>query len=438
MKNGALLRPVFIKLQNAAMVMEAEVLLHVDENGDVKSVTRKDTGEAVRYDILQANSDPSVLHANVNATAFHKDMTLQVRSLLNACVTSGGAFRVIALPNCFYDGRTARGAVHLLKSKSKPTESGWPLSLRYASGVTLVEIERVLPNHTYASIELFKSAEFGRRMQAAIRELHEESGTPPGLISPGHPILASLEDLTAAGYPDDPLTRTFKVNYLNSWKPALKETDFIQIYYSTWDTVNPQTKALCGHGTQDVHFYFALCWHLPEEMAEQLLQIARLNMEDQTWAQLAARKEFERALEISKKAREDIMARFLNRIALEPKRAVKHKFVHTTTDVLVPGITIQGKTKAVSCTGFYSHCAPAHAQVGGIVSMTENSPNQPAYWWHGRHMPDHPGGEAWEMKDLAHAMPVFGPSLKFKRTLAAAEAGGWAQSNGWVKLTPIV
>lgn len=165
--------------------MDAEVLLHVDENGDVRSVTRKDTGEAVSYDIVQASGDPAVLHPSVVTSAFPRDMTPQMRTILNQCVGSGGAFRVLAMPNCFYDGRTVRGAVHLMKSKAKPGESGWPLSLRYATGLTLVEIERVLPNHTYASIELFKSQEFSKRMQAAIRELHEEEGVAPGLVSPG-------------------------------------------------------------------------------------------------------------------------------------------------------------------------------------------------------------------------------------------------------------
>lgn len=418
--------------------MDAEVLLHVDENGDVKSVTRKDTGEAVRYDIVQTSSDPSVLHPAVSVTAYPKDLTPQLKACLNACVTNGGACKVIALPNCFYDGRSARGVVHLMKSKGKPSESGWPLCLRYASGITLVEIERILPNQTYASIELFKSAEFGKRMQAAIRELHEESGTPPGLVSPGHPLLDAFRKLTPEGCADDPLLRTFRVNFLRSWKPALKQDDFIQIYYSTWDTVHPQTRALNGHGPQDVHFYFALNWHLPEEMAEQLMQIARLNPENQTWAQIAVRREFERAIQVSKEVREDLLMRFMSRVSLEPKRSMKQRFVHTTTDILVPGIVAQVNGKPKTCVGFYSGCAPTHTQNGGVLSITENSPNQPAFWWHGRHIPDHPGGEAWEMPDVAHAMPVSGAYLKFgKRTIATIESHGWAGAHGCVKLTPI-
>ena len=254
----------------------------------------------------------------------------------------------------------------------------------------------------------------------------------------GHPLLESFRKLVPSGTTDDPLLRTYKVNFLNAWKPALKQDDFIQIYYSTWDTVHPQTKALSGHGAQDVHFYFVLCWHLPEEMTEQLLQIARINPEDQTWAQIAARKEFERAVEISMKAREDIMMRFMSRVALEPKRANKHKFVHTTTDVLAQNLSVQGKTKQVSCVGFYSHCAPTHQQPGGVISISENSPNQSAYWWHGRHSPDHQGGEPWEMPGVHHAMPVFGPTLKFgKRTLASLESSGWSGMYGCVKMTPI-
>lgn len=418
--------------------MDAEVLLHVDASGDVTSVTRKVGGEPVRYDIVQEVVNPNVLHASVVTYGLHKELPPELKVALNACIVDGGAVKVAPLPNCYHDGRGARGLVNVLRAKSKPSESGWPLDLRYATGVTLVEIERILPNQTYASIELFKSPEFGRRMQAAVRELHEEAGSPPGLVSPGHPLLESFRALTPTGSTEDPLLRTYRFNFLNTWRPRLREGDFIQIYYSTWDTVNAHTRAICGHGPQDVHFYFALCWHFPEEMAEQLLQLARLNPENQTWGQLAARKEFERAVEISTKAREDILTRFMSRVALEPKRSVKQRFVHTTTDILVPGLVskLPGKPKPTSCVGFYSNSAPTHLSGGGVLSITENSPNEPAFWWHGRHTPENPGGEPWEMEKVFHAMPVMGPTLKFgKKTIGLL--GGLGGPDGGVKLMPI-
>lgn len=117
---------------------------------------------------------------------------------------------------------------------------------------------------------------------------------------------------------------------------------------------------------------------------------------------------------------------------------MKHKFVHTTTDILVPNLQTQGKSKLVPCTGFYSHCAPTHLRENGVLSLTENSPNQPAYWWHGRPSGSHMGGEAWEMPAIAHALPVLGPSLKMRgKTLGPLRANGFDEEYGHVKLVPI-
>jgi hypothetical protein len=118
--------------------------------------------------------------------------------------------------------------VHFLRGKALPRDSGWPLDLRYASGLTLVEIERTLPNGSYLSIEMIKSPEFSRRMQAAVREVHQEHGAPPGLILPRHPTLEALAELTSLAHPDDPLIRTFRPDFLKNWKPCLKEGDFVQ------------------------------------------------------------------------------------------------------------------------------------------------------------------------------------------------------------------
>lgn len=169
----------------------------------------------------------------------------------------------------------------------------------------------------------------------------------------------------------------------------------------------------------------------------------------QTWAQLAARKEFERAVEVSVKAREDILRRLLQLTAMEPRRSNAQKFVHTTTDVLLANVDAQlpGKDKiSPNCVAFYSHCAPTTrspheraAPFAGVLSVQENSPNAPAYWWHGKHVPDLPAGEPWEMQGTEHAMPVFGPSLKFsKKMVAGMEAAGYpAEGFGFVKLMPI-
>lgn len=419
----------------------AEVVLVVDANGDVRAVTRRDTGEAVKYDIVSCETSPDELPASVVCSVYQRQMSASLRRALSDCALRGGAAKVVPLPHCVFDGRTARGAVHVFRPKSLPCETGWPLDLRYATGVSIVEIERTLPNASYLSAEMVRSREFSARLQAAIMQLHEERGTAPGLFLPGHPALDALRPMTAG--PGDPLLRTYRPDFTRVWQPRLKTNDFVQVYMSTWDTVHPATRAVNGHGAQDVHFYFLVCWHLPEEISEQLMQLVRLNPERQTWAQLAARKEFERALEISVKAREDILRRLLDLTALEPKRSLKNRFAHTTTDVLVGGVETQlpGKDRpSGNCVAFYSGCAPTNRSPGGCLALTESSPSEPVFWWHGRHAEEHVGGHPFDMPETVHAVPTLGPALKFNKKLVALLGGAGLDiaANGYMRLQPIL
>jgi hypothetical protein len=302
--------------------------------------------------------------------------------------------------------------------------------------VSLLAVEPELHNGAFATKAMFQTEEFRARFDAAISELRKPRGSPPGLFNAGQRALDAFRKMTSDECPGDPLLRLFRAKYLDAWNPHLGPADSVRICVSTWDTVAERTRAAFGHCAHDSHFYVVVVWHLPEETADQLLQLARLNPDRQTWAQLAARNEFRRAEEISRAARESIARRFLAYVALEPKRS-EPAFVHTTTDVLVPDVRCDRLSHP--SVAYYSDCACSSASAGGVVSMSESDPDATHFWWHGPHTPEHAGGEAFEMPGSAHAMPVFGTKLAWKRaTLALLADAGHKVEHGYAKLSPIL
>ena len=282
------------------------------------------------------------------------------------------------------------------------------------------------------------------------------------MVGPNTNALASLQQATSEAFPDDPLLRTYRPQYLKTWKPHLSAKDSIRICYSTWESVHPRTAAAFGHSpqagfaqvklfqkllafskassffksfaSQDTHFYVVLRWHLPEEMADQLMQLARINPDGDSWEQLARRKEFELAIQISIAARENIIRRFLAECNLETKKS-DGRFTHTTTDVLLPDVVATGVSNGVA---FYSGCAATDREQGGVLSMTQNDPDQNYFWWHGPYTPDNPGGEPWDQDAALHGMPCTGIGLTWKKQVLEilAECGHRIEY-GYAKLTPI-
>ena len=112
----------------------------------------------------------------------------------------------------------------------------------------------------------------------------------------------------------------------------------------------------------------------------QIRQLVRTNPDGQTWEELANRREFERAHKIAEDAREALLERFMHLSALEP-RHTENRYVHTTSNVLVPGATAPDGTP---CVAYYSGCAPASRKPGGILSLSENAHNAPIMWWPGK------------------------------------------------------
>lgn len=255
-----------------------------------------------------------------------------------------------------------------------------------------------------------------------------------GLVSPGTRALECMREATSSMYTADPLLRTYRPDPLRTWHPHLRSHDFIRVCSSQWETTHPRTAAAFGHAQGDTHISVILCYHLPEDITDQLVQLTSMNPDGQTWAEMASRDEFARAIKLSIQAREHIIRRYMELTQMEPKQSDK-RFVHITADVLVPDVdTLAGRLPV-----YYSGCAPTHNRNDGIVSMSRSDPDAPFYWWSGPYTPGHPGGASWEMPDAMHAMPVVGASLKWnKSTLGLMAEAGHNIENGYTKLVPIV
>ena len=409
------------------------VTLLVDETGDILGVCDALTGATVTHDVQRVQASTEI-HGSVSTACMPAHVDPRVQRALNFAVTHGKAAHVVPLPHCAFDGRSLRGCVYVMPPDGQPDAAGFPMDLRYATGISIVELERRLPNGSYMSAEFVRSAEFEALHRGAVEALRVGRGTPPGLVNPGTRALEAMRSVTSAAYPADPLLRVFRPDPLRSWQPHLRSNDFIRVCTSQWDATHPRMAAAFGHAPGDTHFYAVLCWHLPEELADQLRQLLCLNPDAQTFAQIAAREEFTRALRLSEQVREHMLRRYMGLTSMEPKQSDK-RFTHTTSDILVAGVRVDG---AVPAPAFYSGCAPTHTKSDGVISLTKNDPNAAMYWWAGPYSPDHPGGQPWDMPGSMHAMPTTGTALAWTKSLLGTLAeAGHSIEHGYIKLTPL-
>ena len=271
-------------------------------------------------------------------------------------------------------------------------------------------------------------------MRAILDEMRIPVGRQPGLINPATRAHAAMVSACSPAYPQDPLLRMYDPEPFESWKPHMRRGDFFRIYYSDWDTVNEETRAEYGHGNHDLRFYAVLRWRLPQEMVDQLAQLVRLNPDSESADRLARRTEFERAVEISEGAREAIVNRILKMATLERKKDVGlgGGFVHTTSDVFVPGVSSDYGEDMVA---FYSACAPSNLTSGGVLSVSDE-PSAPAYIFFGPPDRTNVGGDPWDMPEVANAVPT---NLVWSKADVMSMAGvGLPVHNGFIKLQPIV
>lgn len=420
--------------------MLTKVTLVTAEDGEVQEAYDSETGAPLLFDIKTCDTGSAESHESVHLNCTRDTLCPNVTRALNATLR-GGVAHVVPLPHVVEEAGVPHGCVFLLRSLDRPLDTGEPLDLRYCKGVTLVELSKKMHNGQFLSKDLLRTPEVQRKLQLCEDALREPRGTPPGVFLAGTPALHKLVETCATpNYPDDPIGRVFNPFFFRSWSPHLDEDGFARVFVSDWSTVHENTCVRFGHEKNEDRFYLVVRWDLPPEITDQLLQLVRHNPDDETWKDLADRKEFRRVVEVSVKARENIAERFAKAAGFSLHLSDR-KFVHTTSNVLVanaraPVPGTGGEKKAA--VAFYSDCAPTHLAMGGVVSLTNDDPRQPVYWWHGASTPEDPGGEPWDMPEAGNAWPTVGADLVWRKTtLNTLASAGYETAFGFAKLLPI-
>jgi hypothetical protein len=154
----------------------------------------------------------------------------------------------VPLPHCAIERQLATGVAYVLPADAVPAvDSAFPLELRYATGVSLVEIETHVSSSGLALTEsFFSTPEFKRSVEEARVALCTSTrGEPPGVIA--REMHDCLKAYTSDAYPDDPLLRKYHPDPFAVWEPQLRDGDFLGIFKSSWDRVNKNVKAMSGH-----------------------------------------------------------------------------------------------------------------------------------------------------------------------------------------------
>lgn len=370
-----------------------KVLLIANDEGNVVDVVDVLTGAPILFDFKTGEDESDELRENVHACCTRANLPPRIVRALNASVKQTAA-HTIPLPHVDETDWGLTGCVFLLRSRDKPSDTGDPITLGYGKGVSLVEVRTKMEDGAFLSKALVQTPEFQQRLMDAEASLRTPSGAPPGLFMPDTNALRTLaRTCTSPDYPNDPLLKTYNPFYLKEWAPHLAENDFVRMYTSDWANVHDTTCTSFGHSRGDLRFYIVIRWDLPPEITDQLLQLVSVNPDKETWKELSERKEFKRALDISIAVRENIAERFAKHMGLSLRHSDR-KFVHTTSDILVPNAQAcvpgtDGEKRAA--VAMYNACAPTHLAPGGVVTLTMADPREPVFWWHGPPTPENPG-----------------------------------------------
>ena len=329
-------------------------------------VTSKDDGSVV--DVLDASTKRSLPYEIVEERAAQECAPTQVvaDSLPGvkwapaelACwrAFSDQVAAFVPLPGCEVERQLPGCTAYVMAGNDVPCAgSPFPLDMRYATGVSLVEIESVTASGLSLTESFFRSEEFQAAVSEARRALRGGGrGHPPGVI--GRKMHASFSAYTSPGYEEDPLLRKYTPLPFDAWEPHLRQGDFLGIYKSVWEKVNRQVAAMAGHVDGQTHFYAVVGWHLPVEIADQLAHVVKCNPEGMPWSKMIARKEFQHAEELSLTVRERLLDRFLQLTKLSIKARggeVSRRCARALAraHLLTPARSPQaGSTKVVHCT----------------------------------------------------------------------------------------
>lgn len=420
-----------------------KVLLKVHADGSVYDVVDADTNEPVEYDTVDKDSAEASVPANVSRTlnsgVFHPREASVFRAYEDECL----AF--VPMPHVAFDRQLLTGCAYVMSAERVPAlDSAFPLELRYASGLTAVEIEthdadtgltigevrrgartgaralaaspRANPPPHAPTQAYFRTPDFRRLLVSANDVLRKRPrGEPPGVIQ--REAVEALRAFSSEAFPGDPLLRKWHPDPFAVWEPQLRDGDFMGIYKSNWERVHRKTRATAGHTDGAIHFYAVVGWTLPAEIADQLAHVIKTNPRGGTWAeartrvacgasafagracartdagararaQIAGRVEFQKAEELARSVRERLLTTFLHVTRLSARSSCPAP-VHTVSDVLrrarvsLSSLGVASSPDDVTerdVVIFYAGATSTLDAGPGVLTMTLGDPSRTIAW----------------------------------------------------------
>jgi len=401
-------------------------------------------GAPVEFELADSTPETQVPPTVVLEFTQRLDTTRNKRVLhvLGACTPS----RVLAVvpwhsvavpPGCAF----LTGAAYVLRADSVPEpKTFFPLNWSYASGYAMVEVDPVIEDSTGAllSSEYFQTPHFKSRLTAFDAECRGENRfehLPGWVLADTVKTFARFSHVRGTL---DPLLTVYKPDFMRDCMLRLQKSDFVGVYASDWSQVSLETKQSAGHNDGTRHFYAVVKYALPEECSEQLKYFVYSNPNKDAWAKLISRKPFERARATAVGVREQLLKKFLAHTGLRAKRSNPH-VVDTPCDVFDPLLVHVGSADGAEFKGvvFYAGCAPTHRADRGLLTEISDDPGDGLLWLHGTPS-SRVGGDGWKQARSVNSLPVFSCTKVTKKVLDTYAAAGWARSNGYATLKPVV
>ena len=368
--------------------------------------------------------------------------TNELRRALARC---GGGKTLASVP--WYCARVPPGSVHadcvayVLPASVRPTPTSFfPINWRYASGITMIEIEPVLDA---SSAKMLTTEYFlTRQVQSAIKSFTERvRGSNSFNDLPGFVLEETKRVLAPYAHAlgeNDPLLKTFDPQYAAEPKLKLQSDDYVAFCVSDWANVSDETKALAGHKEAQRHYYAVIKFDLPIECIDQIKMIIYTNPNSDCWNKLIERKVFERIHSTALAVRMSLLTRAMSAIGLKPKKS-NPRPVDTMSDVFDSNSISVGLDNGQEAEGvaFYSGCAPTHRADRGMVMPMGPDRSDGVLWLHGA-PGEAIGGLAWKQPATVNSLPTNGQQKITKKIMDFFVSAGWSKNWGYAKIEPIV
>ena len=322
-------------------------------------------------------------------------------------------------------GRYAPRVAYKLAGDGKPKIDAFPVDFSYGSGITLAEI--TLPTTDVTLSSNYFTDERVSQAKSAICAAGERF---VGVVN-DPAVLEYMLNFASAELDQDPFLTAWEKNEVET--PAESKT-FAGIFLSNWSTVHDDVQASFAHDLQQPsHFYVVIRDSLPDEVCDQLRHVVRYRSQvgAQTWKDLVAAEEFQRAREMAKNARRYKLDRICNALGVVYDDG---RVSDTCTDFVVAEKNELNVPEDSDNVFFYSGCSSSLEVGPGRAILANNNSNPPEVLW--LHGPPNGrlGGGQWRWDENLSAFPEVINTVT-EENIGALVASGWDVTNGFVHMS---